>query len=65
MLGRRGRWRLVVEERRVLIVDVVDGGSGGDDVGRDWKGCGLRCGRWMAAVFGWVGLTVDVERGVV
>ena len=54
-----------MEVRRVLIVDVVDGVGGGDDDGRDWKGCGLRCGRWIAAVFDWVGLTVDVERGVV
>ena len=41
MFGRRGRWRLVVEVRRVLIVDVVDGGGGGGGDGRDWKGSGL------------------------
>ena len=33
--------RLVVKERRVLIVDVVDGGGGGGGDGRDWKGSGL------------------------
>ena len=30
-----------MEVRRVLIVDVVDSGGGGDDDGRDWKSCGL------------------------